>query len=276
MTRTLFAILLSLMLVGCAKQSSLALYAFNEKPNNKAFVITPDDGWGFSTAQVSTELAIIGAFYECEKKNLINLCELEKVNNKYVFSKEEKNKWKDLYNNQKNNYVFFDGNVSHKDPNKNQLAKQQEAERKAKLFSNKDWKIVKARDEFKGTNYSYIESNKIKPSIPLKFPYQNITAQLVFYCNDLSGDAHLFFSSDPNLIDGKFTNYGSRLYTVDARLDNKFETVFGQIKNDSRNDLIIFGDHKIQNYKDVMFQVKHYAGTTNYSFNLSNFPESCD
>jgi hypothetical protein len=55
--------------VWCAKQSSLALNAFNEKPNNKAFVISSSDGWCFSTVQVSTELAIMGAFYECEKKN---------------------------------------------------------------------------------------------------------------------------------------------------------------------------------------------------------------
>lgn len=267
---------LLMVLTGCAKQSSLALYAFNEKSNNKAFVITSDDGWGFSTAQISTELAIMGAFYECEKNNPLTSCELEKVNVKYIFSKEEKDKWKNQYKNEKNNYVFLNGDVSHKDPSKNQLAKQKEAERKAKLSNNKDWKIVKARDEFKGTNFSYIESNKIKPSIPLRFPYNNLTAQMVFYCNDYSGDVHLFFSSDPNLIDGRFTSYGSRLYTVNARLDNKFETVFGQIKNDRRNDLIISGDHKIQNYKDVVFQIKHYTGTTNYNFNLSNFPESCD
>lgn len=67
--KKLILILASLILVGCAKQSSLALYAFNEKPNNKAFVITSSDGWGFSTAQVSAEFAIMGAFYECEKKS---------------------------------------------------------------------------------------------------------------------------------------------------------------------------------------------------------------
>ena len=102
-------ILASLILVGCVKQSSLALYAFNEKPNNKAFVITSSDGWGFSTAQVSTELAIMGAFYECEKKNPLSLCELEKVNTKYIFSKEEKDKWKNQYKNEKNSYFqnFF-------------------------------------------------------------------------------------------------------------------------------------------------------------------------
>ncbi len=68
--KKLILILASLILVGCAKQSSLALYAFNEKPNNKAFVITSSDGWGFSTAQVSAEFSIMGAFYECEKKIL--------------------------------------------------------------------------------------------------------------------------------------------------------------------------------------------------------------
>jgi len=276
MTRTLFAILVSLILVSCVKQSSLALYAFNEKLNNKAFVITSSDGWGFSTAQVSTELAIMGAFYECEKKNPLSLCELEKVNNKYIFSKEEKNRWKDFYTNEKNNYVFIDETVSHKDPSKNQLAKQKEEERIAKLSNNKDWKVVKARDEFRGTTFSYISSNAIKPSIPLKFPYNDLTARIIVYCNDYSGDVHLFFSSSPNLIDGRYTSFGSQLYTVEARLDNKFETVYGEIKNDSRNNLIISSKNRIQTSKDVIFQIKHYVGTTNYNFNLSNFPESCN
>jgi hypothetical protein len=276
MTRTLFAILVSLILVSCVKQSSLALYAFNEKLNNKAFVITSSDGWGFSTAQVSTELAIMGAFYECEKKNPLSLCELEKVNNKYIFSKEEKNRWKDFYTNEKNNYVFIDETVSHKDPSKNQLAKQKEEERIAKLSNNKDWKVVKARDEFRGTTFSYISSNAIKPSIPLKFPYNDLTARIIVYCNDYSGDVHLFFSSSPNLIDGRYTSFGSQLYTVEARLDNKFETVYGEIKNDSRNNLIISSKNRIQTSKDVVFQIKHYVGTTNYNFNLSNFPESCN
>jgi hypothetical protein len=276
MTRTLFAILVSLILVSCVKQSSLALYAFNEKLNNKAFVITSSDGWGFSTAQVSTELAIMGAFYECEKKNPLSLCELEKVNNKYIFSKEEKNRWKDFYTNEKNNYVFIDETVSHKDPSKNQLAKQKEEERIAKLSNNKDWKVVKARDEFRGTTFSYISSNAIKPSIPLKFPYNDLTARIIVYCNDYSGDVHLFFSSSPNLIDGRYTSFGSQLYTVEARLDNKFETMYGEIKNDSRNNLIISSKNRIQTSKDVVFQIKHYVGTTNYNFNLSNFPESCN
>ena len=276
MTRTLFAILVSLILLSCVKQSSLALYAFNEKSNNKAFVITSSDGWGFSTAQVSTELAIMGAFYECEKKNPLSLCELEKVNNKYIFSKEEKNRWKDFYTNEKNNYVFIDETVSHKDPSKNQLAKQKEEERIAKLSNNKDWKVVKARDEFRGTTFSYISSNAIKPSIPLKFPYNDLTARIIVYCNDYSGDVHLFFSSSPNLIDGRYTSFGSQLYTVEARLDNKFETVYGEIKNDSRNNLIISSKNRIQTSKDVVFQIKHYVGTTNYNFNLSNFPESCN
>lgn len=99
---------------------------------------------------------------------------------------------------------------------------------------------------------------------------------MLIYCNDYSGDVRLFFSADPNLIEGKFTNYESRMYWVDARLDNKFERIYAEIKNDKRNSLIISGNYGIQNYKDVMFQIKHYAGTTNYSFNLSNFPESCD
>jgi hypothetical protein len=66
------------------------------------------------------------------------------------------------------------------------------------------------------------------------------------------------------------------LQLLEARLDNKFETVYGEIKNDNRNNLIISSENRIQTSKDVVFQIKHYAGTTNYNFNLSNFPESCN
>jgi hypothetical protein len=278
--RYLIIILALLMLVGCAKQSSLALYAFNKKPNNKAFVITSSDGWGFSTAQVSTELAIMGAFYECEKKNLLASCELEKVNGKYIFSKEEKDKWKNQYKNEKNSYVFLNGDVSHKDPSKNQLAKQKEAERKAKLLNNKDWKIITARDNFKGVNFSYISSNSIRPEIPLRFPYNDLTVKMILYCNDYSDEVHLQFSDDPNLVGGKFLSYGDRFYRIDAKVDNVFTAIYGTIKNDNRYELVLSpisgSDIKIKEAKDLVLQVKHFVGTTNYNFNLSNIPESCD
>jgi hypothetical protein len=278
--RYLIIILASWMLVGCAKQSSLALYAFNEKPNNKAFVITSSDGWGFSTAQVSTELAIMGAFYECEKKNLLASCELEKVNGKYIFSKEEKDKWKNQYKNEKNSYAFLNGDVSHKDPSKNQLAKQKEAERKAKLLNNKDWKIITARDNFKGVNFSYISSNSIRPEIPLRFPYNDLTVKMILYCNDYSDEVHLQFSGDPNLVGGKFLSYGDRFYRIDAKVDNVFTAIYGTIKNDNRYELVLSpisgSDIKIKEAKDLVLQVKHFVGTTNYNFNLSNIPESCD
>ena len=67
MTRALFAILASLILVGCGKYN--ATNEFYKKPNSKAFVETFDGGYGFSWGQISSELAIMGAFYECEKKN---------------------------------------------------------------------------------------------------------------------------------------------------------------------------------------------------------------
>ena len=141
MTRTLIIILASLVMASCASKNSQLIYIYDAKPNNKAFVTTVDGGWGFSSDQVAEELAIIGAFFECEKRNIIALCELEKINNKYVSSKEEKNKWKELYRTEKNNYIFADNSVSYKDTNKNQLAKQKEIERKNKLLNNKDWKI---------------------------------------------------------------------------------------------------------------------------------------
>lgn len=276
MTKIFIVIIISLILFSCVSKTTQMIYIYNSKPNNKAFVTSIDGGWGFTSGQLAEELAIIGAFYECEKKNIIALCELEKINNKYVFSKDEKNKWKELYKSEKNNYIFTDNLISYKDINKNQLAKQKEIERKNKLQNNKDWKIITSKDEFRGTTFSYISSDAIKPSIPLRFPYNNLTVRMIVYCNDYSGDVHLFFSSDPNLIDGRYTDWGVRLYTIDSRLDNKFETLYGEIKNDNRNNLIISSKNRIQNSKDVVFQVKHYVGITNYNFNLSNFPESCN
>lgn len=274
--KKLILILASLILGGCVSKTSQQIYIYDTKPNNKAFVTTIDGGWGFSSDQVAEELAIMGAFFECEKSNIIALCEIEKINNKYIFSKEEKNKWKELYRTEKSNYVFIDNLVSYKDTNKNQLAKQKEIERKNKLLNNKDWKIITSKDEFRGTTFTYISSNVIKPGVPLKFPYNNLTARIIVYCNDYSGDVHLFFSSNPNLINGKYTNFESQLYTFDVRLDDKFSTMYGEIKNDSRNNLIISSKNRIQNSKDVVFQIKHYAGTANYNFNMSNFPETCN
>jgi hypothetical protein len=46
MTRALFAILASLILVGCGKYN--ATNEFYKKPNSKAFVDTFDGGYGFS------------------------------------------------------------------------------------------------------------------------------------------------------------------------------------------------------------------------------------
>jgi hypothetical protein len=129
--KKLILILASLMLVGCAKQS--ALNAFNNEPNNKAIVTTIDGGWGHSVGQISQELAIVGAFYECETRNLLYFCELEKINNDTVSSVEEKNKWKNFYKNEKNKYIFLDGNVSYRDPSKNQLIKQKETQAKKEI-----------------------------------------------------------------------------------------------------------------------------------------------
>ncbi len=129
--RYLIIILASLILVGCAKQS--ALNAFNNEPNNKAIVTTIDGGWGHSVGQISQELAIVGAFYECEKRNLLYFCELEKINNDTVSSVEEKNKWKNFYKNEKNKYIFLDGKVSYRDPSKNQLIKQKETQAKKEI-----------------------------------------------------------------------------------------------------------------------------------------------
>ena len=93
--RYLIVILASLILMGCAKYN--ATNEFFKKPNSKAFVEAFGGGYGFSSGQITPELAIMGAFYECEKSNPLILCELERINNDTVSSVEEKNKWKNVY-----------------------------------------------------------------------------------------------------------------------------------------------------------------------------------
>ena len=131
MTRNLIIILASLILVGCAKYNATNEYF--KKPNSKAFVEAFGGGYGFSSGQISPELAIMGAFYECEKVNLLSWCELEKINNDNISSIEEKNKWKSFYKNEQNKYYFLDGKVSYRDPSKNQLIKEKETQAKKEI-----------------------------------------------------------------------------------------------------------------------------------------------
>jgi len=129
--RYLIVILASWILVGCAKYNATNEYF--KKPNNKAFVEAFGGGYGFSSGQISPELAIMGAFYECEKVNLLSWCELEKINNDNISSIEEKNRWKSFYKNEQNKYYFLDGKVSYRDPSKNQLIKEKETQAKKEI-----------------------------------------------------------------------------------------------------------------------------------------------
>jgi len=142
---------------------------------------------------------------------------------------------------------------------------------------NMEWKIKTMKDDFKGTSYTFIHSSLVRPSVPLRFPYEDLVVRMNVFCDNTIDEVDLSFNQDLSLIEGRRTNFNSSLYSIEARLDNKFETLYGEIKNESRNTISIqSGKRAILNYKEVAFQIKHSSGTTHYKFDLTNFPKSCN
>ncbi len=72
-------------------------------------------------------------------------------------------------------------------------------------------------------------------------------------------------------------------YILDLECDNLLDKVTKihciVMKDINTNE--VFTDtnvcvEKIKEAKNLVLQVKHFVGTTNYNFNLSNLPETCD
>jgi len=142
---------------------------------------------------------------------------------------------------------------------------------------NMEWKIKTIKDDFYGTSYTFIHSSFVRPSVPLRFPYEHLAVRMDVICDNTIDEVDLYFNEDLSLLEGRRTLFKSSLYSIEARLDNKFETVYGEIKDESRNTISIqSGKRMILNYKEVAFQIKHSSGTTHYKFDLTNFPKSCN
>ena len=137
-------------------------------------------------------------------------------------------------------------------------------------FAN-TWKIVEQKDDFKGTSFKYVISNWVKPNKPLDFPYEDLKASFYKYCGNDEVSA-LIFNMEPNLRDGDIKD-GHYSYLLEAKLDNNFEKVYGELDFGDKNLVIRYGDgEKILKSKIFMLQLKHYNGKRHYTFDLTNLP----
>jgi len=135
------------------------------------------------------------------------------------------------------------------------------------------WNFQTSKDDFSGTTYSYIISNKTKPSKLLEFPYKDLTAYLVIYCSHPK-DLYMDFSSDPNLTEAIKTEREYSLYIADVRLDGQIIKSSFVKENKERKRIKFYdGATKFSGHKDVAIQIKHYVGTTHYVFDMSNLPK---
>jgi hypothetical protein len=117
--------LVAMALTGCV--SFVAVDAYKVQKQNKAFVKTFDGGFGVSTNQYNEELAIMGAFYNCEVNNPISLCELAFINHEPA-TDLLKYRWKQQYIYNKRSYIYLnpekhDGQVAYVDEEKNKAIK---------------------------------------------------------------------------------------------------------------------------------------------------------
>ena len=133
------------------------------------------------------------------------------------------------------------------------------------LFAN-TWDIKEQKDEFRGTSFKYVISNWVKPNKPLDFPYEDLKVKFYKFCgnNEVVG---LIFNMEPNIRGGDIES-DHYSYLLDAKLDDNFEKVYGEL------ELIIrYGaGEKILKSKLFMIQLKHYNGLRHYKFDLNNLP----
>ena len=138
------------------------------------------------------------------------------------------------------------------------------------LFAN-TWNIKEQKDEFKGTSFKYVISNWVKPNKPLDFPYEDLKVKFYKFCgnNEVVG---LIFNMEPNIRGGDIES-DHYSYLLDAKLDDNFEKVYGELDFGDKNLVIRYGDgEKILKSKIFMLQLKHYNGKRHYTFDLTNLP----
>ena len=138
------------------------------------------------------------------------------------------------------------------------------------LFAN-TWNIKEQKDEFKGTSFKYVISNWVKPNKPLDFPYEDLKVKFYKFCgnNEVVG---LIFNMEPNIRGGDIES-DHYSYLLDAKLDDNFEKVYGELDFGDKELIIRYGaGEKILKSKLFMIQLKHYNGLRHYKFDLNNLP----
>ena len=138
----------------------------------------------------------------------------------------------------------------------------------ANAYSN-TWSIKEYKDEFKGESVKYAISNQVNPNIPLDFPYGDMRVEFIKVCD--STNMILYFTHDPNLLEGELNEKEYSTFYVDVKLDGKFEKLLLRQEWGSKN-LHIRNTERLINVNEFMIQLKHYGGTRHYKFNLSDLP----
>ena len=106
------------------------------------------------------------------------------------------------------------------------------------LFAN-TWDIKEQKDEFKGTSFKYVISNWVKPNKPLDFPYEDLKVKFYKFCgnNEVVG---LIFNMEPNIRGGDIES-DHYSYLLDAKLDDNFEKVYGELDFGDKELIIRYG-----------------------------------
>jgi hypothetical protein len=145
------------------------------------------------------------------------------------------------------------------------------------------WKKQIAKSEFYGTSEIQIVSNWVKSDVPLKFPYQDLKARMIYPCGatnlkDLL--VYIEFSSRPNLIEAEDNRYNFKYdrYMINVKADGLIYTATGKMEF---HDVFFVIDRfniftfPILTAQKLTYEFKQYAGLGYYTFDMTDFPEKC-
>ncbi len=140
-----------------------------------------------------------------------------------------------------------------------------------------------SKNEFKGTTSHYIMTDRVKPNIPLSFPYQDTESSLVVGCkeNDYYW-AYVYFNkvnlADGNIGDGYYT------YTLEIKAGESFHKVmatqdfgekflnFNMTSSDRRTVTKL-----MKLYDEIWIQFNHYQdGNRFYKYDTRGFSNLFD
>ena len=143
------------------------------------------------------------------------------------------------------------------------------------------WTKQIAKSEFYGTSEIQIVSNWVKSDVPLKFPYQDLKARMIYPCGatnlkDLL--VYIEFSSRPNLIEAEDNRYNFKYdrYMINVKADGRIYTATGKMEFHDvffvidRFNIFIF---PVLTAQKLTYEFKQYAGLGYYTFDMTDFPE---